>query len=102
MAWANFCSVWLASTTPSLVGPLLSCTSSSATRSGDLRLRTTIWASPANLLSGSPVSRFSTFRVAAVSSLALGSANETTSRTRPPAVTGGRVWLTNSLKLAKL
>ena len=57
-------SVTSAATTPSLVGPVLSWTSSSATRSGLARLVTICPASASNLAGGSPGSRFSTLKVA--------------------------------------
>ena len=64
--------VWLASTIPLLVVPLLSWISSTATMSGALRLLTKVEARRANLLSGSLGARFSTLNDAIASSLLFG------------------------------
>ena len=61
-------SVTSAATTPSLVGPVLSWTSSSATRSGLAMPVTICPASASNLAGGSPGSRFSTLKVPTASS----------------------------------
>ena len=60
-AWLHVCA---ALTVPSLVGPLLSWTSSTEIRSGERRLSTITSASAANFAGGSPGSRFSTLNVA--------------------------------------
>ena len=91
--------VWSASVVPSLVGPLLSWISSSATMSGDLRLLTMSPASSANFASASPGSRFSTLKVATESSLAAASLATSCSRPSEIVVNGSE---TSSLKLPKL
>lgn len=60
IAATNLATVWLASTVPSLLAPLLSWISSRATTSGERRWVTTPAASSANLLSGLVAARFST------------------------------------------
>ena len=85
-----------APTTASLVGPLLSWISSTATRSGARRLSTIRSASSANFCGGSAGSRFSTLKVATASWLA--PAVAVVSLASPPETAVG-VEVTSSLKL---
>jgi hypothetical protein len=74
--------VTLASTVESLMAPLLSCTSSSDTMSGERRLLTISAASASNFACGSVGSRFSTLSVATASWVGVGTA--VISAPRPP------------------